>query len=68
MLVSVNMAAVLALMLPLVIVFVLLRLYYIKTARETKRIEGLGKIVRLLDNLFNFVILYKYFLLYCYTL
>ena len=37
------MALFLVLLVPIVVVFIMLRVYYIKTARELKRIEGVGK-------------------------
>lgn len=42
-LVSIKLPIFLALLLPIIIVFVMLRMYYIKTARELKRIEGIAR-------------------------
>ena len=43
MLVAANNPIVFAIVVPLVIAFFFLRRYYIRTAREIKRIEGLRK-------------------------
>ncbi|XP_066923803.1 ATP-binding cassette sub-family C member 4-like [Clytia hemisphaerica] len=42
-LISIKMAIFLVLLVPIVIVFIMLRMYYIKTARELKRIEGIAR-------------------------
>ena len=51
MLISIKMAIFLVLLVPIVVVFIMLRMYYIKTARELKRIEGIGKLSKILSKI-----------------
>lgn len=62
------MPLILALVIPILIAFIMLRIYYIKTARELKRIESIGMLSKIvvheIENFKLMIFLNKYCFLY----